>query len=235
MSLIPDRHQNLSGTVVPVLAVGSAIALFAAMDWVRRVDNVEVLGVALFVVVLLGAVSGARAGLFAAMLATIAYAAARRNAVELAGSDTVNRMIASRALGYLAFGCSSGWLISTVKPALTRIRPLAKPELLGDALTKEIARARRYNHPLAVVTIDLTKDGSTFIPERIDHVLRSSDIAAIVDRTVTIMLPETNATGARVVMARLEASLGSTDAEVATLQFEPARLDEIAERLTHKS
>ena len=234
MALTPTRLRNSAGTAVPVLAVGFAIALFAGMERVRRVDNVEVFGVALFVVVLLGSVAGVRAGVLTAMVATIAYALARRNAVELAGSDMVNRMIGARAVGYLAFGLSSGWLISTLKTTLLRSRPLAKPQLLGDALAKEITRARRYDHPLAVVTIDLTRDGSTLLP-RIDDALRTSDLAAAVEGTLTIMLPETDAEGAQNVVRRLEASLGLTDAEVVTLQHEPGRLDEIVAQLTRGS
>lgn len=226
--------------MVPLITVCGVIVSFVVMDTTRQVDSVEVFGVALFVVVALGATRDARTGLLAGVVATLAYAAARRGAVDLAGSDTINRLIGARGVGYLAFGGLGGWLSAWVRSVVSVSEPARtmSPAQLAPELRREIDRAKRHDRPLAVLRLDLTEDGSTTIPETLHATLRSSDLAAYVDdgatTVVTIVLPETDDAGAQMVVERLRDAVGSgraLRAEVATLAGNPDRLDVIASAL----
>ncbi len=223
--------------MVPVVTVCGVIVAFVVMDTIRQVDPVEIFGVALFLVVALGAMRGTRTGLLAGVVATLAYAVARRGAVDLAGSDTVNRLIAARGVGYLAFGGLGGWLSAWVRSIATPGKPARtmSPSQLAPGLRREIDRAKRHHHPLAVLRLDLTEDGSSTIPESLHATLRSSDLAAYADdgaRTVvTIVLPETDDAGAQVVVERLRDAVGTgraLRAEIATVDANPDRLAAIA-------
>jgi hypothetical protein len=221
-----------------LVAIGTVLAAFVAIDLLREVDRVEVAGTALYLLVLAGAVVGWRAGLVAGLVATFGYAVARRGAVDLAGSDVVNRLIAARALGYVTFGAVGGWLGQRVRTVLESVPEPTGRASIGAELAREIDRARRHHRPLAVVTLDLTDapgDVVDVVPDGMDAALRTSDLAVVVREddavAVTIVLPETDAAGAEVVVDRLRRSLGPLPLKVATLGSDPARVEALRDRL----
>jgi hypothetical protein len=148
--------------MVPLVTVCGVIVAFVVMDAIRQVDSVEVFGVALFLVVAIGAMRSTRTGVVAGVLATLAYAVARRGAVDLAGSNTVNRLIGARAVGYLAFGGLGGLLSAWVRSVATSSEPARtlSPAQLAPELRREIDRAKRHHHPLAVLRIVLRRESS---------------------------------------------------------------------------
>lgn len=87
-------------------------------------------------------------------------------------------------------------------------------------LADEIVRSERYEHPFAVLTLrppsraldfgDLT---SRWLESSASGLTRGCDIVAVVDdgRTLIIMLPETDVSGAGSVLERLRSAISETE------------------------
>lgn len=192
-------------------------ALFAlgAMELLRGVDRIETVALALFVVIAVTSAIGLGWGMAAAVGATVAYALLRRNALDVSGSDAVNRMILARAVGFVSFGVLFGISTRVLRPLLlaqTRVRsvPPTSTSLIVDplaALDREVARARRHRRPLTAIIIDLTAaDHDGGLPQT----LRSSDLvlrrAVGNESALTIILPETDSKGAHELADRFPSS-----------------------------
>ncbi len=192
-------------------------ALFAlgAMELLRGVDRIETVALALFVVIAVTSAIGLGWGMAAAVGATVAYALLRRNALDVSGSDAVNRMILARAVGFVSFGVLFGISTRALRPLLlaqTRVRsvPPTSTSLIVDplaALDREVARARRHRRPLTAIMIDLTiADHDGGLPQT----LRSSDLvlrrAVGNESALTIILPETDSKGAHELADRFPSS-----------------------------
>lgn len=184
------------------------------MEVLRGVDRVETVALALFVVIAGAAAVGVRWGMAAAAVATVLYAVMRRNALDISGSDSVNRMIFARAVGFVTFGALFGIANHVLRPLLQSSRQPKSPSipitLQHDgvaALDREIALARRHGRPLSAITIDLTDSVNQ---RELRQAFRSSDVVLQTgvgdESTLTIILPETDAEGARDLAVRLPTS-----------------------------
>jgi GGDEF domain-containing protein len=102
-----------------------------------------------------------------------------------------------------------------------------------DALHRELARARRYNHSLTLLVLDPDGDGRVAeAAARVSAAVRASDIACRVARNeLALVLPETALADAEAVLRRLE-SFGPVRAGLAELAAEddPASLTARAEQ-----
>jgi len=102
-----------------------------------------------------------------------------------------------------------------------------------DALHRELARARRYNHSLTLLVLDPDGDGRVAeAAARVSAAVRASDIACRVARDeLALVLPETALADAEAVLRRLE-SFGPVRAGLAELAAEddPASLTARAEQ-----
>ena len=158
-------------------------------------------------------------GVATAVAATVIYALLRRNALDIAGSESLNRMILARGIGFLGFGTLFGTATRVLRSMLAtpQTTPVVMPQTtrgervaakLGldslDVLNREVARARRHHHPLTAITIDLT--GADQESELIGS-LRASDYVlrghGANDSELTIILPETDADGAEELADRM--------------------------------
>jgi len=102
-----------------------------------------------------------------------------------------------------------------------------------DALHRELARARRYNHSLTLLVLDPDGDGGVAeAAARVSAAVRASDFACRLARDeLVLVLPETALTDAEAVLKRLE-SFGPVRAGLAELTAEddPASLTARAEQ-----
>jgi GGDEF domain-containing protein len=104
-----------------------------------------------------------------------------------------------------------------------------------DALHRELARARRYNHSLTLLVLDPEGAGDSGVAEaaaRVSAAVRASDFACRVARDeLALVLPETALADAETVLKRLE-SFGPVRAGLAELTAEddPASLTARAEQ-----
>lgn len=102
-----------------------------------------------------------------------------------------------------------------------------------DALHRELARARRYNHSLTLLVLDPAEGGRVAeAAARVSAAIRASDIACrVAGDELALVLPETALVDAEVVLRRLE-SFGPLRAGLAELAAEddPASLTARAEQ-----
>jgi GGDEF domain-containing protein len=110
---------------------------------------------------------------------------------------------------------------------------LPNRRFLEDALHRELARARRYNHSLTLLVLDPDGDGGVAeAAARVSAAVRASDFACRVARDeLALVLPETALAEAETVLKRLE-SFGPVRAGLAELTAEddPASLTARAEQ-----
>ncbi len=204
---------------LPVVFGLAVLTSLAIMEIVRGVDRVETAALVLFGLVACASAVSMGWGVAAALVATVAYALLRRNALDIAGSDSLNRMILARAIGFLGFGTLFGAATRVLRPILasSQTMPAVTSQTthgeravstLGldsvDVLNREVARARRHHHPLTAITIDLTGDDqdSELIGSlrASDYVLRGNGGNG---SELTIILPETDADAAEELAGRI--------------------------------
>jgi GGDEF domain-containing protein len=110
---------------------------------------------------------------------------------------------------------------------------LPNRRFFDDALHRELARARRYNHSLTLLVLDPDGDGGVAeAASRVSVAVRASDFACRVARDeLALVLPETALVDAEAVLKRLE-SFGPVRAGLAELTAEddPASLTARAEQ-----
>jgi diguanylate cyclase (GGDEF)-like protein len=124
-------------------------------------------------------------------------------------------VIALAAIGGLT------WAVMALRRSLARERRLARTDdLTGvrnarafhEAAGAEIERARRYQHPFSVAAVDLgTRVGDDVVRSAataLRAALRATDLVARLGRDeFIVLLPETPAPAARIVMEKLRTSL----------------------------
>src|SRR5688572_716985 len=98
------------------------LVVLAAILYVRRVDTVEVLAVLLFLPVFVALVVGrVPGGVIAGVLAAVAYAALRLDAIDAVGASRFIGLIATRSVGYVAFGFIGGWGVRQLEASLEKL------------------------------------------------------------------------------------------------------------------
>jgi hypothetical protein len=217
---------------LPVVAAVVILSSLLAMEVLRGVDSIENVALLLFAAIAIASYFGVRWGVASAALATVFYGALRRNALDAAGAQSVNKYILARGLAFFVFGSVLGSVIS----ALRRFAMVEQTADLGhqdgaNVLEREVDRAKRHHRPLSVITIDLaTADQSVDVSDA----LRSSDYLltgrGVNECVLTIILPETDAEGAQNVARRLATdvesrviSLGPDDNAASTAELEMIR------------
>src|SRR3954469_18243916 len=113
------------------------------------------------------------------------------------------------------------WAVMALRRSLARERRLARiDDLTGvrnarafhEAAGAEIERARRYQHPFSVAAVDLgTRVGDDLVRSAATALragLRATDLVARLGRDeFIVLLPETPAPAARIVMEKLRSGL----------------------------
>jgi hypothetical protein len=192
--------------LLPVGIAVLAVSGFVLMEVLRGVDSVENVALGLFALVAIASYWGIGWSVGVAVLATVVYAILRRNALDLAGSETVNRYILGRGVGFVLFGALMGVVVSALRNSMSATKTVLRETRseAGDVLDREVQRAKRHHRPLSVITIDLTAADQ---PIDVSNALRSSDYLlsgrGISEGALTIILPETDAEGADHVARRL--------------------------------
>jgi GGDEF domain-containing protein len=228
MSITPGATRRL--ILIGGLAVLGALA---AVLYLRRVDTVEVLAVLLFVPVFLGFVfAKLPGGVVTGVVASIAYAALRLNAIDAVGAARFNGLIGTRALGYITFGLLGGWAITELERSLDKLdlydhiddeTGLYNARFFLQESDLEMARAERYRTMFSVAVVDLpasaleglTRRKRAAVLQDVGRALR--DAVRSMDRAVharlpqrhvfAVICPETGEDGADVFITRLAASL----------------------------
>ena len=227
----------------------------------RDVDPVEITATVAFAPVFVAFLFfGWKAGLATGALAAAGYVAMRWSAISVVGVGPLFGMIASRVLGYLAFGGVGGWAAEQLQAAIDKLElhdeiddatGLGNARAAVSAIDTERARAERYEKIVSVIqcTFDLPDVVSDRIVATtlrqlgaaIAHSVRASDHAAHIDDSngrhrLVIVLPETGAVGAETVATNLDrevrARIGtSTHVLVMTLPGDEDRIDGLLESL----
>ena len=217
-----------------VLAAGLALLLLiAGVMYVRRVDTVEVIAVLLFIPVFLAfsfwkVIGGAVAG----VAATAMYAALRAPAIDAVGGGRYAGILASRGLGYLAFGLLGGWASQQLERSLEKLdvydqvdddTGLFNARFLCQDIGLEMARATRYQTFFSVCMVELPaapldalkRRARTGLLKDLGHQMKEA--VRTVDRSVhardgsvhrfAVICPETGEEGARIFASRLAARI----------------------------
>jgi GGDEF domain-containing protein len=218
-----------------ILVVGlAAIGVTAGVMWARGVDSVEIGSTLLFAPVLVaflywnvlgGAIAGAVAG--------GAYLFMRRHGIEAVGWSEYTGLIVGRWIGYLAFGTIGGLGTSWLGESLTKLERtdyvddgtgLYNARFLLDETQMRSSEANRYDHPFALLTVDVPRDAfvgsarkaraaamrsvADFLHGRVRVVDRAVALASAESERFVFVLPATSKAGAQVVADRLREELG---------------------------
>lgn len=219
-----------------IVAGGLAVlGVIALILYLRRVDTVEMVAVLLFVPVFLalvvwklpgGVVAGAAAGLVYAML--------RIDAIDAVGFDRFSGLIATRAVGYLAFGALGGWAVGQLERSLDKLdlydqidddTGLYNARFFLQDTDLEMGRAERYRTLFSVAVVDVPAAPFDALGRRrrgavlqdVGHAVQEA--VRSVDRGVharlgdlhrfAVICPETGAEGATIFTNRLAESLAT--------------------------
>ena len=229
-----DRSVSYGATRRIIVAGGLAVlAVLALILYLRRVDTVEVLAVLLFVPVFLAFVLGKLPGGAAAgAVAGLLYALLRLDAIDAVGFDRFSGVIATRAVGYLAFGMLGGWAVGQLERSLDKLdlydqvdddTRLYNARFFLQDTDLEMGRAERYRTLFSVAVVDIPAAPLDALGRRrraavLQDVGRAvQDAVRSVDRGVharlgdvhriAVICPETGAEGAGIFTGRLAESL----------------------------
>ena len=219
------------------------LVLIVAVMYVRRVDDIEVVAVILFIPVFFGFVLlNLPGGLVAGVLAAIAYIVLRLPAIDVLGWGELAGVIASRAIAYIAFGAAGGWAAGNLERSLDKLdlydqvddaTGLFNARFFGQHTELEMARAKRYSTLFSVAVVDvpeaavvglnrrkraaLVRDLGQLLKESVRTVDRAAHAFDGARHRFAVVLPETSAEGARIFTERLaervEAELGRAGVE----------------------
>jgi GGDEF domain-containing protein len=219
------------------LLAGAAIVivgLLAVVMYARRVETVEVVAVLLFLPVFAAVLMwDALGGTIAGVVAAGVYVGLRWSAIHAVGFGRFQGLVASRAVGLVAFGLAGGLANRQLRASLTKLdlydqvddaTGLFNARFLVQETDLEMARSTRYKTVFSISVVDIPADWFEQLTRRNRaRVLRSlgrvlSNGIRTVDRAVhgatrdvhrlAVVLPETGPEGARTFTDRLEASLG---------------------------
>lgn len=117
------------------------------------------------------------------------------------------------------------FLKSDARTAHEIIADTAGQRQVSAVVEREIARARRLGHPVAIIraeadaTADGAPDGLASITDASDSMLRVTDFAWLEDAAVHIVLPDATRQDAETVYARLRRRVPSLSATPSTVVF----------------
>ncbi|HEX7165678.1 MAG TPA: hypothetical protein VF230_01735, partial [Acidimicrobiales bacterium] len=167
-------------------------------------------------------------GALAGILAALAYSALRLDAIDAVGGDRFVGLIATRTLGYVAFGLLGGWAVQQLETSLEKLdaydliddwTKLFNARFFLSETGLEMARARRYQSHFSVVVVDVPGSVVQGVPRRrraallgelgraVQSAVRTVDrgVHAEVDgfHRLAVICPETGAEGAAIFTGRL--------------------------------
>jgi GGDEF domain-containing protein len=233
----PYHHDVSYGATRRIIVAGglAVLAVIAVILYFRRVDTVEVVAVLLFVPVFLAFVlAKLPGGIAAGVLAGLAYAALRLDAIDAVGAGRFSGLIATRAFGYLAFGALGGWAVGQLERSLDKLdlydqiddeTGLYNARFFLQDTDLEMSRAERYRTLFSVAVVDVPAAPLDALPRRrrqavlqdvgraVHDAIRTVDRAAharlgTVHR-IAVICPETAAEGAAIFTGRLAESLAT--------------------------
>ena len=211
----------------------AVLLLLAAILYFRRVDSVEVFAVLLFLPVFLALVMWRLpGGAIAGVLAATGYVAMRLDAIDAIGAERFVGLIATRAIGYIAFGIIGGWAVRQLDSSLEKLdiydqiddeTGLYNARFFLQETDLEMARATRYKTLFSVAVVDVPAgpiDGlgrrkragvMTELGRAMQAAVRSVDRAVhgrVGDvHRFGVICPETGPEGAQVFTSRLASQL----------------------------
>src|SRR3982751_4392854 len=160
--------RGLSYNQVRILMLVGGLLLLgitAAVNYVRRVETAEVVGILLFIPIFIAFVFWDwKGGLIAAALATVIYILLRRPAIEAIGAGRYTGLIFSRAIAFFAFGAIGGLANQQLRSSLTKLdlydqidddTGLFNARYFLQDTDLEMSRARRYQTIFSVSLVDL--------------------------------------------------------------------------------
>lgn len=224
-----------------LLGIGlAALAVIAAITFIRRVETVEVVATLLFVPVFLALVFWRiPGGVIAGLLASGVYALMRLPAIDAVGSGPFFGLILSRAAAFVAFGLIGGW---AAKQLENTIRKQDLYDQIDDATglfnarfflqqtDLELSRLKRYQTLFSVAWLDIPAPALDELGRRkatralrdLGRNIRGS--IRTVDRAVhgrmdgahrlAVILPETGREGAHVFTGRFAEAVGRQVSEL---------------------
>lgn len=226
MSYATTRRLVLAGGLV-------VLGVIAAILYLRRVDTVEVVAVLLFVPVFFAFVLfQLPGGTVAGVLAAAAYAALRLDAIDAVGAGRFTGLIATRTVGYIAFGVLGGWAVAQLERSLDKLdiydqidddTGLYNARFFLQETDLEMSRAQRYRTLFSVAVVDVPGEPVDALPRRKRAALLNDigralhDAVRTVDRAVhgrvdgvhrfAVICPETGEEGARIFTTRMADSV----------------------------
>lgn len=174
---------------------------------------------------------GRTGGTLAALVASVAYLAARLPLIADSPTRQTLVLVVSRMVGYLLLGIVGGEVFGRVKYMLAKSQDAAaiddfshvfSERFAAHAIRQASGRADRYFEPFSLVLVDLDAEftGNAHtkrirsLVRGIANVIRDDvrvidDVAHMRDGRFLVLLPNTAAAGANVVAARLASTVGS--------------------------
>lgn len=218
------------------LILGGGVAvlvLIAGILIVRRVDTVEIAAVLLFIPVFLAAIVwNLGGGVVVGALAAATYGALRLDAIDAVGGGHFAGLIATRTVGYLAFGFLTGWGVRQLEHSLEKLdiydqiddeTTLFNARYFLQETDLEMSRSERYKTLFSIALVDLPAAKLDGVGRRkraglfadLGRALR--DAIRSVDRGVharvgdvdrfAVICPETGREGAEIFRSRLHTAV----------------------------
>jgi len=227
-----DRLRRLgpTGTRRLLLAVGLILLLaVAGVMQLRDVERVEVIATLLFIPIFIAMVYwGLKGGLIAGLLAAFAYVMLRYPAIDAVGAGRFVGLIASRALGLIAFGAIGGTANEVLESSLQKLElydqiddatGLFNARFFLQDTDLEVSRSKRYKTIFSVSVVSFpaksleglrgrqraaaTKELGRLLGEGIRDVDRAVHGTDGVTHHLGVVMPETGPEGALIFTQRL--------------------------------
>ncbi|HVF52451.1 MAG TPA: GGDEF domain-containing protein [Actinomycetota bacterium] len=210
------------------------LLLVAGVMSLRGVDKIEVGATLLFIPVFIALVlGGLKGGVGAGICAALAYTAFRYPAIKAVGFEQFAGLIASRSVGFLAFGTIGGWATKQLEASLTKLElydqiddatGLYNARFFAEDLDLEMSRSTRYQTLFSITLVDVPASAFAGMSRRAQRGLLTElgrllrDSVRTVDRAAhavdgdryrfAVVLPETGNDGAEIFTNRLADNMG---------------------------
>ncbi|HWC13468.1 MAG TPA: hypothetical protein VG929_02595 [Actinomycetota bacterium] len=229
------RRLGPVGTRRLLVAVGLIILLaVAGTMYLRGVERVEVMATLLFIPIFVAfATWGLKGGVIAGALAALAYVGLRYPAIEAVGIGRFSGLIASRALGFIAFGAIGGTANEILEASLQKLElydqiddetGLFNARFFLEDTDLEVSRSKRYKTIFSIAVVEFpassleplkrrqraaaTKELGRLLGESIRDVDRAVHGSDGVTNRLAVVMPETGAEGAVIFTERLRNKVG---------------------------
>lgn len=224
------RRLGLKGTRILLLSVGLVLILaIAGVMYLRDVERVEVIATLLFIPIFIAMVFwGLRGGLIAGLLGAFGYVMLRYPAIDAVGAGRFIGLIASRALGLIAFGAIGGTANEVLESSLQKLdlydqiddaTGLFNARFFLQDTDLEVSRSKRYKTIFSVAVVSfpvkslaglrgrqrasVTKELGRLLGDSVRDVDRAVHGTDGVTHHLAVVMPETGPEGALIFTERL--------------------------------